>query len=207
LADSINARVTETVSPAHWWRALARARGANNALIKLVRERRPSLVIAALPASYLGMVGEELQSLSHEAKEILRIIGPRRANEVPDGLREHWLPYDWRLDNPATGLNGTTADFPHRALRHFAEIAGNRVSSSAVQHQKLVESALSPFSPYEQKQGARASDEEVLVVIRRLWNRFNGNRSRVLRELRARSGIACEQSRFRRLADQFEGKI
>jgi hypothetical protein len=153
------------------------------------------------------MVGEELQRLQPQARQSLRIIGPRRVEDVPADLREHWLPYDWRLDNPDTGFNGTTADFPHRALRHFAEMPQNSIVLSARQHQRLVETALSQFTPYEQRQGAKASDEEVLVVIRRLWNKCDGNRSRVLRELRAHSGIACEQGRFRRLADRFEGKV
>jgi hypothetical protein len=205
--DSIKTRLNEPYSPMRWWRELSIARGTRNALARIVRDRDPDLVLAVLSASYLGMVGEELQRLQPQARQNLRIIGPRRAEEVPEGLREHWLPYDWRLDNPDTGFNGTTADFPHRALRHFAEMPQNGIALSARKHQRLVETALSRFAPYKHKQGAKASDEEVLVVIGSLWSKCDGNRARVLRELRAKSGIACEQGRFRRLADRFEGKI
>ena len=207
LADSIGARLDEPYSPTQWWQELGRARGIRNALARIICDRAPALVLAALPASYLGMVGEELHNLPQKARRTLRIIGPRRAEEVSTELREQWLPYDWRLDNPETGFNGTTADFPHRALRHFAQMTDNSIALPAREHQRLVETALSQFTPYEQKQGAKVSDDEVLSVIQRLWNKCEGNRARVLRELRAHSGIACEQSRFRRLADQFEGKI
>jgi hypothetical protein len=207
LPDSINGRLNEPYSPSQWWKELGSARGHRNALVRMIRDRAPTLILAALPASYLGMVGQDLENLPSEAKRTLRIIGPRRAEEVPEGLREYWLPYDWRLDSPETGFNGTTADFPHRALRHFAaEIPDNGLRLSARRHQEIVEKSLSRFTPYVQKRGVKASDEEVLVVIRRLWKKCDGNRSRVLRELRAHSGIACEQSRFRRLADRFEGQ-
>ena len=208
LPNSIGPRLSEPYSPAQWWQALQSARGVRNALAHAIQEREPALVLTVLPASYLGMVGTELESLPAPMRARLRIIGPRRAEEVPVGLRPHWLPYDWRLDSPKTGFNGTTADFPHRALRHFVtELPANGISFSVEQHQKLVEKALSPFKPYVPTRGAPASDEEVLVVIRGLWEKFDGNRSRILRELRANSGIACEQSRFRRLADRFEGKL
>lgn len=208
LPDSIGSRLNEPYSPSQWWQALQNARGARNALADTVADRDPALILAVLPASYLGMVDADLAGLPAPVRARLRIIGPRRAEEVPEGLRQHWLPYDWRLDSPKTGFNGTTADFPHRALRHFAtELPGGGVNFSFERHQKLVETALSPFKPYVPTRGAPASDEEVLGVIRRLWKQCNGNRSRVLRELRANSGIACEQSRFRRLADRFEGKL
>jgi hypothetical protein len=153
------------------------------------------------------MIAHELENIPTPVQRNLRIIGPRRAEEVPEGLRSHWLPYDWRLDSPETGVNGTTADFPHRALRHFAtELAGNGIHFSLHRHQELVEKSLAQFKPYVRRQGVTVSDAEVLIVIRRLWSKCDGNRSRVLRELRAHSGIACEQGRFRRLADQFEGK-
>jgi hypothetical protein len=208
LPDSINGRLNEPYSAAQWWKELGIARGNPNALARIIRDREPVLVLAALPASYLGMVGKDLENLPPLLRRTLRIIGPRRTEEVPEGLRAHWLPYDWRLDSPETGFNGTTADFPHRALRHFVtEISDNVMGLSARQHQTLVENALSRFTPYAQRRGAKASDAEVLVVIRRLWHKCDGNRTRVLRELRAHSGLACEQGRFRRLADRFEGKL
>ena len=208
LPDSINTRLSEPYSAARWWKKLNSARGHHNALARAIRHRSPALVLAVLPASYLAMVGEELAALPEEVQRTLRIIGPRRAEEVPEDLRFHWLPYDWRLDSPETGFNGTTADFPHRALRHFVtQMPDNLVRLSTQRHRELVEQALSGFTPYVQKSGAKASDEEVIGVIRGLWDRCDGNRARVLRELRAHSGIACEQSRFRRLADRFEGKV
>src|SRR5207249_4788824 len=145
--------------------------------------------------------------LSPRIRRALRILGPRRPADMPERLRSHWLPYDNRLDCPQSGFNGTTSDFPHRAMRHFAtQLSEGGLHRSLQEHHALVERSLVSFAPYVRRRGASASDEDVLAVIEGLWEKCGGNRTRVLRELRAHSGVACEQSRFRRLANRFEGK-
>lgn len=204
LADSIGQRLTEPYSPARWWSALSHARGGRG-LSALVRSLNPRLILAALPASYLELVGDELEVLPEAFQRSLRILGPRRASEVPIGLQRYWLPYDGRLDCPKSGFNGTAGDFPHRALRHFSQhLAEAGLGGSLTAHREWVESALSAWRPYVRTQGTTVSDEAVLKVIAGLWEKCEGRRTRVLRELRDNSGIACEQSRFRRLADRFE---
>ena len=128
-------------------------------------------------------------------------------NHVRD-IAQYLDKMDVRLDSPQSGINGTTADFPHRALRHFAGLLASVPANQKVQeHQVLVEQALRHLKPYVRTRGATASDEEVLAVISRLWKKCDGSRTRVLRELRAHSGVACEQSRFRKLADRYEAAL
>lgn len=207
MPDSIDRRLTEPYSSTLWWRALLRARKRIGALAHLIDSCGPALILVVLPASYLHMVREEFEDLSPRIRRALRILGPRRPADVPERLRAHWLPYDARLDSPQSGFNGTTGDFPHRALRHFAtESSEGGLRRSLQEHHALVERSLGSFTPYVRRRGATASDKDVLAVIGRLWEKCGGNRTRVLRELRAHSGIACEQNRFRRLADRFEGK-
>jgi hypothetical protein len=208
LRDSIGKRINEPYSSARWWRELNNARGKGDALARLIRQREPDLILAALPASYLAMVGEEFATLPDGLRKSLRIIGPRRAEEVPDHMRSYWLPYDWRLDNKKTGYNGTTADFPHRALRHFVtELSDKALGLTVERQQALVQDALSGFKPYVRKQGISVSDEEVLALIEDLWKKHNGNRAHMLSHLRHQTPFACEQSRFRRLANRYEEQL
>jgi len=205
MPDSIGARLTEAYTPQRWWKALLKARRQGRALAHLIDDLAPSLILVVLPASYLQMVHEDLETLPTSVQRRFRILGPRKATDVPTALSRYWLPYDARLDNAQSGFNGTTGDFPHRALRHFSTcIAPARRSSSFDQHRQAVELFLKRFTPYVRQQGVPASDDEVLKEIRQLWNICGGNRSRMLRELRTNRGIACEQSRFRGLIDRFE---
>jgi hypothetical protein len=206
-ADSIDGRLTEPYSPSSWWRSLLKARKQEGVFTRLVEERRPALILLALAPGYLSMVREDLECVAPKFRSAMRILGPRRAEEVPEALRNQWLPYDDRLDSPSSGFNGTTADFPHRALRHFADRIFRLEGSQSIEvHRRLVEASLRELKPYVRTRGVTASDVQVLAAMKELWKKCAGNRSRVLRELRSHSGIACEQGRFRRLADRFEGE-
>lgn len=205
--DSIEERLTEPYRPELWWRSLLAARKAKGVLTRFFHERSSALMLIAMPPGYLQMISEELRDLPKSVRAHLRVLGPRRAEEVPDHLREQWMPYDDRLDDPRSGFNGTTADFPHRALCHFAtQVLDGQAGRPAQAHRERVERSLAGLRPYVRPRGAGASDEQLLELIGKLWTSCNGNRGRVLRTLRSERGIACEQGRFRRLADQFEGK-
>jgi hypothetical protein len=204
-ADSISKRLTEKYEPRLWWRALLGAMGKRRALWQCISERQPALILVALPSTYLEMMQDDLIELPRKVLTSLRIIGPRRVADLPEGLREQWLPYDGRLDNPKTGFNGTTSDFPHRALHHFAKrIFPKAPSGSAGLHQGQVEAALRRYKPFVCPRGVTASDEEILRAIGRLCRKHTGHRGVILREIRGSMGLACEQARFRDLMDCFE---
>lgn len=206
--DSISDRVRGSCDPASWWQALARAQGSKRPLAEFLESRSAGLVLVAMPASYLAMVAHEFADLSTNILRTVRIMGPRRREDVLASLRPCWLPYDARLDSRRTGVNGTASDFPHRALRHFAlRVLPNNWHGARQSHADAVEKSLSKFKAYVRRRGQSASDEEVISEIVTLWTKHRGRRAGILRELRSKRKIACEQSRFRSLADQVAARF
>jgi hypothetical protein len=206
--DSVGDRITGTYDAASWWGALAKAQGIGRPLARFIERRGSSLTLVAMPTSYLRMVAQDLADLPAKTLRTVRIIGPRRRDEIDIRLQDNWLPYDARLDSPKTGMNGTASDFPHRALRHFVlNVLPKYTSGSAQCHTDAVESALSKFKAYVRPRGQNTSDEDVISAIVTVWKKHSGRRSSILRELRSELNIACEQSRFRKLADKVETKL
>jgi hypothetical protein len=206
--DSVSGRLLEHYDSHRWWDALASAQGERSPVARHIDASRASLVLLAMPATYLGMVASDVADLTPRVMRTIRILGPRRPEEVHPRLREAWLPYDGRLDNPKTGINGTASDFPHRALRHFVtHVLKHNRRGGAQSHGKDVDTVLAQYSAYVRPRGQTASDQQVMAEIASLWKKHDGRRSSVLRELRSERKIACEQSRFRQLADKVEAKL
>jgi hypothetical protein len=206
--DSVCDRITGPYHPASWWKALAKAQRVDRPLAQFIENRRSLLTLVAMPSSYLGMVAHELADLPPKSLRAVRIIGPRRREEIDQRLWDSWLPYDARLDSPKTGMNGTASDFPHRALRHFVlNVLPNSKGGSRECHADAVEMALSKFKAYVRPRGQSTSDDDVISAIVTVWKKHSGRRSGILRELRSELNIACEQSRFRKLADKVEAKL
>jgi hypothetical protein len=188
---------------AAWWSALTDALGTPRPFASTVT-RATGLVLLAMPGTYVDMLASELESLPAASRERLRVLGPRKAEELPDFLRTQWMPYDRRLQG-LPGFAGTESDFPQRALRHFAAcVLPSESQASAAAHAAMVDDLLGTRTVERRAAGQRMSDNELTPLIRRLWRKQNGNRGRILRELRDSLGVACEQSRFKRLADQLE---
>jgi hypothetical protein len=207
-SDSVCNRITGWDNAASWWSALTKAQGIERPLARFIESRRSQLTLVAMPASYLAMVAQDLSELPGKTLRTIRIIGPRRRDEIDARLQDNWLPYDARLDSPKTGLNGTASDFPHRALRHFVlNILPKRAGASSHFHACAVDKELSKFDAYVRPRGQSKSDQDVTSAIVAVWKKHNGRRSGILRELRSELNIACEQSRFRKLADKVEAKL
>ena len=206
--DSVSEHITESYDPRLWWAALAHAQRAGHALARYIDSCDASLVLVAMPSTYLAMVATDLEELGTKVLGTIRLMGPRREEEVPECLRSVWLRYDSRLDNPETGFNGTASDFPHRALRHFAtNILQHNRYGSGPSHAEDVEKTLARFEAYLRPRGRTASDQQVICEIARLWKKHGGRRTLILRELRSVRRVACEQSRFRLLADEVEANL
>jgi hypothetical protein len=206
--DSVGDRITGTYDAASWWEALAKAQRLGRPLARFIERRGSPLTLVAMPASYLRMVAQDLADLPAKTLRTVRIVGPRRREEIDIRLQDNWLPYDARLDCPKTGMNGTASDFPHRALRHFVLNVLPKYSSGSAQcHADAVEAGLSKFKAYVRPRGQTTSDEDVISAIVTVWKKHSGRRSSILRELRSELNIACEQSRFRKLADKVETKL
>ncbi len=206
--DSIQDRIQGAFSPGAWWKGLLKARGVQGTLDAAIKACDGDLILLALPASYLAMLEEALVALKPETLTTLRIIGPRRETDLPGPLRGQWLPYDARLDNPKSGFNGTASDFPQRALHHFVSVVlKGKTDGSVEKHRDRVDGLLKGLKPYVRSCGEQTTDDKLLKVLKQLWTRHSGVRSRMLRDLRDNTGLACEQKRFQRLVSQYEESL
>lgn len=206
--DSVVHSTEDARDAALWWDALSRAMKVKHPLAAFIAKSRARLVLVALSAPYLRMVGKDLVGLSKKRLRELRILGPRQQQDVPVPLQSQWMPYDARLDSPKSEFRGTESDFPHRALRHFTErvLRANPTGSSA-DHARQVQRSLAPFKAYIRSRGQTATDEQLIPVIEKLWVRHQGRRTAMLRDLRDNTGLACEQKRFQNLLKTYEESL
>lgn len=182
---------------ADWWAALNAARGVARPIGDVLSAHPESMLLMALPASYLEMVAGELDTLSKSLLQRVRLFSSASgAQQLTERVKAQVMPYDHRLE--ATRLAGTQSDFPQRAMRHFVEeLRGHdrslddAIRCVAVSMQKLQERT----RPVRQ----RLTDDEIVIMLKAQWDRYDGAGGRLLRHLRDEALVACEQSRFKSL--------
>jgi hypothetical protein len=183
--------------PCDWWAVLTAELGEPHPVCALLESNADSLVLFALPGSYIALITEELASLTQKQLSRVRIVTSVHGQSlVPDHARHVVLPYDERLEG--SSYAGTRTDFPQRALRHFVEVlSGHQLpldDAKAAVTAAMV-ALKKPVIPVR----VRKTDSEILALLRKNWRRFDGASSRLLRYLRDEAMVACEQSRFRAL--------
>ena len=126
-------------------------------------------------------------------------------------LAPNVMPYDDRLDGPNSPVRGTRSDFPQRAARHFVKILASMDGNSASHHVDAVTAELEHMRPPAKHNRRRLSDEEIRATIQSHWDVVDGQSSTMLRHLRDKLGVACEQSRFaelfRQIKDERRGQL
>lgn len=183
--------------PSDWWAALTTELGQQRSVRALLEKNADALVLFALPGSYIALIAEDLASLTRRQLSNIRIITSAHGQSlVPENARHVALPYDERLEG--SSYVGTRTDFPQRALRHFIDaLAGHQLSIDEAR--ASVSAAMlalkKPVVPVRE----RKTDSEILALLRKNWDRFDGASARLLRYLRDEALVACEQSRFRSL--------
>jgi hypothetical protein len=203
--DSVAHRTDDVCDSVLWWEALSRAMNVERPLAAFIAKSRARLVLVALSGPYLRMVSKDLVGLSKKQLQKVRILGPRQQQDVAEPLQSQWMPYDARLNSSNSQFRGTESDFPHRALRHFAErVLVKNPSGSSADHARQVQRSLAPFKAYVRSRGQSATDEQLLRAIKKLWVRHHGRRTAMLRDLRDNSGLACEQKRFQNILNTNE---
>jgi hypothetical protein len=196
---------TAGVRASRWWSLLTRRSDDLGVLGGLITQSA-GLVMVALPASYICMVCEDLGRVGPRAVHKLRIFTSEAgASEVPRHLKGCVLPYDKRLEG-LEGFNGTRAEFPQRALRHFVTLLGGQHLPLEEAHRR-VEAALSglemPVIPLRQ----RKTDAEIASMLRMQWTSQGGRSTSLHRYLRDQALVACEQSRFRVIWQQVRSEF
>lgn len=181
-----------------WWSVLTGQSAARGSLAELVNAAPNRLMLVALPASYLRMVGDDLASVDDKAKQRLRIFTSEAGMAgAPANLRQCVLPYDDRLETLA-GYDGTRAEFPQRALRHFVSaLHGDKLAPREAH--AAVTTALSGLKRRTIPLRQRMTDERITAMLRQNWASYAGSSTRLHRYLRDEALVACEQSRFRTL--------
>ncbi len=187
-----------------WWAILNSKIGNPLPILRLIEESEG--VIFALPSTYLEMIMAELQMISQNFLNRVFIITSTAGQKLlSPQIKERCLPYDERF-NGALGYKGTRNDFPQRALKHFTkEIDFKSSPINVIQSnvRKFVESNSIPLLPVR----ARMSDQEIKEIIYKNWKKFGGRRENLLRYLRDKALVSCEQKRFGHLWSEVKLEI
>ena len=198
--DSVERVIGKNFLSVKWWLALTKALGTSDRLKHLIEDRSCHLAFLAMPASYIEMVSGELKALSSKDLGKLRIFGPRRISDVPKFLQSAVMPYDERLNSKKIGMAGTESDFAQRALLHFVtKIFPSYKSANQSEHAAVVVKFLAPYSYERKKIGIKLNDKEIIKLVRKLVKELGLGQGKMLRHLRDNEGIACEQTRFRKI--------
>lgn len=189
-------------SKSDWWHLLT----SGNGLGWLLREHPDATVLLSLPSEYLDMVREDLDSVSScDRSRVWVFTSPAGRKKIGNVRGLPVLPYDERLESIA-GHAGTRSDFPQRALKHFvSELNGHLLPIDEAS--RAVSEALSALEYKVTPNRRRLNDGEIREMIRQAWHTFGGNSTKILRQLRDKELVACEQGRFSRLRRQVEAEI
>lgn len=152
-------------------------------------------ILIALSRPYAAMVGGSLSALPTRTLTRLRIFGASLESVLPASLHPTIVPYDERLNSI---LPGTRSDFSQRAMFHFVRSIAIKSSPDREADFAAVFAALGRLRfPHRPRRPRRTDDEIVSLISGRL--RSESGSAKMLAALRNDEGIACEQSRFRRL--------
>jgi len=197
-ADAIQNRCTDTgFSAADWWTKLTARLGLQYPLAHLIGGSKSRLWLLALPRNYYELVIDDLGQLSDRQLERVRIVGPQLDKSEHRVLDACLLSIDDRLNGPDSPLPGTQTDFAQRAARFTYDtvIRGN-LEGGVTAHRRAISRRLSAMRPATRHKRQSLSDEAIMRKIEKLWRVADGKSGRMLRVLRDKEQIACEQGRF-----------
>jgi hypothetical protein len=198
--ESILRTIQPRSSASAWWAQITARSALSDGFAQLAESHAGELILLALPSLYLSMVEEDLLQLPQEVLARLRFFGLGILARVDSRVAPLVMPYDARLEDAASRFRGTRSDFASRALRHFAEVVlPEQPNGSADQHRGAVIEALSSWHEPRRPKRPRVTDAQVLGLIRAHWDDAGGRSGCMLRLLRDRLSVACEQGRFRTL--------
>ena len=188
----IQARISGRFDSTAWWQQIRSGRYAIP--IETIASGQGRILVA-LTKPYAQLIGAALAQLPPAVIARIRIFGASFESSLPSTLHTQVMPYDARLD---VLLPGTRLDFSSRALAHFAMLIAAQPMQDAAEDAAQIRATIASTPAPQSTLRPKASDEEVLKHIKAFVQR-GVPLTRALRELREGLGIACEQSRFRRL--------
>lgn len=191
-----------------WWRDLNLLNGTPNPISQLVRRNHDQLFVIGLSRSYAKLIECDLLQLRDIDLQRVRLIGLSLHPALDPVLHGLIMPYDERLDGLNHRTTGTRSDFSQRAMRHFAtEVFENFLNEDLNAHIDLVNRSLSTAVLRKIPKRMSLSNDGIMQLIRNNWNYSNGSASKMLRVIRDKEGVACEQGRFRQLFSQVKQEV
>lgn len=193
--DDVSTRCAGAFDHARWW---AQVNGETvNPIAQRVAGDPDRVFVVCLSRTYARLVEQDLLSLDARGRERLRLLGPSLAKHVADDLKPCVLPYDARLDAPASPYAGTLSDFASRAARHFTtEVLARLPQAGPRDHAQAVDDALAGWKVPARPSRTSMTDDGIIDVIVASLPDIGRNSARMLRHLRDGRAIACEQRRF-----------
>lgn len=199
-ADVARRIVGQDFSRRIWWAKICRLGSNKGGISGLIRESKATVFCIALPSPYLDMVAEDLGQVPYHLARKVRVFSSEDGRRfLPSILQSSWMPYDARLDGPDSPIRGTKSDFAQRAMRHFLEYVLQKGGTDPRLDAKVVIKCLRPMKYPKRPIRTRMTDSQITAVMQRDFKKIGGLASEMLRHLRRKLGIACEQGRFTRL--------
>ena len=193
----------ELLSPEDWWSLLTRRLGQEQPLKQLLESSLDLTVILSISHVYLEMLSNEIISLKPGLRRRLRILCHYTEEKIRPDVIDSVMPYDARFDGPDSPRPGTKSDFAQRAAFHFvSEVLSQNPRGSAEEHRTTVEQFLRDARQPVRHNRRKVEDFQVKQMIKTYWSDVDGASGKMLRLLRDREQVACEQSRFRLLFNQ-----
>ena len=200
--DFVGDKVLESEwAPSNWWEHLKKNNVSNTNFSDLFSTDEDQLVLLSLSKNYVQMIADDLNRLNSCALNRLRIFGYGLKPHLPSRIRPSLMPYDNRLDGLDSPINGTRSDFGARALYHFSQslLTGQFKGDSSKNDAFAVLESLEGWARPSIPKRVQKSDDDIIDLIRQNWTSVRGQSGLMLRFLRDRLGVACEQGRFRSL--------
>ena len=196
--DSILNKVSSNFNPSEWWKGInQQLHGISDPISNIINNNKDTIFVISVSQAYLDLIISDLFSLQHQDLSRVRIVGPPQPIKLPYQYRHLWMPYDDRFDGPESPNPGTRSDFSQRIARHFIEnVLIPYPMSSAEEQCKLVDNFMGTMNRAKQVKRRSLSDNEIANIITINWDLANGSSTRMLRVLRDKEKVACEQGRF-----------
>ena len=190
-SSSVTSKVTnDKFSPKDWWTGINR--GKKSPISNTIHKFQGTLFVVALSSQYYDLVKHDLESISLETLQRVRIVGIRP--QPKSILAPSILPYDDRLNGPDSPIPGTLSDFPQRCAVHYMNhihLTGDRIDDSS-----MVAQCMNSLTWPVRTTGERIDDEKLIRIIADAIQETGLPKTRLLKHLRHNLKVACEQKRF-----------
>ena len=113
--------------------------------------------------------------------------------EPESKLYQSVLPYDHRFNGPDSPIPGTLSDYPQRCASHYARTV--LLKTGLRDDINFVKTLMDKLRPPTQNKRKRASDSEILEIMKKRLKQGYITSTGMLKFLRGDLYIACEQKR------------